>query len=167
VYLVLTDARGSGDAAIAAVHADSGRLIFTSPSHTLSFGSHPLAIRGLVFRIRDVVFPEPGLHWVEFRYNGKVLARQLLLGGDRMTEPAAKVERPVLTEIVDELIEFTDNAIPDSTGQPLASPAPALESILTDEIDELVEFTDSAGKPADEANGAAQGKVASQAEPAV
>jgi hypothetical protein len=70
VYLVLTGGRGTGETTVAVVQADSDRLVFASLPHTLSFGTDPLAVRGLVFRILNGVFPEAGLYWVEFRYNG-------------------------------------------------------------------------------------------------
>ena len=78
VYLALTGGRGSGEVMVAAVQADSDRVAFTSLPHTLSFGPDPLAVQGVVFRIRDGVFPEPGLYWIEFRYNGRTIARQAL-----------------------------------------------------------------------------------------
>jgi hypothetical protein len=74
-----TGGRGSGEITVAVVRADSERLVFTSLPHTLSFGTDPLAVRGLVFRLQNGVFPDAGLYWVEFRYNGKAIARQPLL----------------------------------------------------------------------------------------
>jgi hypothetical protein len=76
-------------------------------------------------------------------------------------------KQPVLTEIIDELIEFTDTAVPGP-----AEPAPAKPSIpppcvLADEVDELMEFTDTAGTVAAEVNGAAQGSGRPQTNPAV
>jgi hypothetical protein len=79
VYVVLTGGRGTGEAEVAAVHADSDRLIFSTPRHALKLGPDPLAIRGMAFRIRGGLFPQPGLYWFEFRYNGKALARQPLV----------------------------------------------------------------------------------------
>jgi hypothetical protein len=79
VYLVLTGGRGSGDALIAAVEANSEDLVFSTPVHPLSFGADPLATRGVIFRILDCTFSQPGLYWIEFRYNNRTLARQPLL----------------------------------------------------------------------------------------
>jgi hypothetical protein len=79
VYLHLTEGRGSGEAQIAIVRADSGEASFVGSPHMLTFPSNPLAVKGVAFRILDCVLPEAGLYWVEFRYGGKALARQPLL----------------------------------------------------------------------------------------
>jgi hypothetical protein len=78
VYLQLT-CRGSGEARIVAVHGDTDRPIFATPSHMLHFGTDPLAVLGVVFRIRGCPFPEAGLYWMQFRYKEKVIAQQPLL----------------------------------------------------------------------------------------
>lgn len=78
VYLQLT-CRGSGDARIVAVQADTDQPIFATPIHTLHFGTDPLAVLGVVFRIRGCPFPEAGLYWIQFRYNNSIIAQQPLL----------------------------------------------------------------------------------------
>src|SRR4051794_36700388 len=65
VYLNLTGGRGIGQARIDVRQADSGNVVFASPSHSLTFPADPLAVRSVVFRIRDGVFREPGLYWVQ------------------------------------------------------------------------------------------------------
>lgn len=79
VYLAVTGGRGTGTATIIVKHADTELVIFRSASHHITLPADPLAVLGLVFRIRDGVFPQPGLYWVEFEYNEKVLTRQPLL----------------------------------------------------------------------------------------
>lgn len=49
VYVVLTGGRGTGGAEVAAIHADSDRLIFSTPPHALTLGTDPLAVRGMAF----------------------------------------------------------------------------------------------------------------------
>jgi len=78
-YLQLTGGRGTGQGQIATIHADTDQVAFTSVASALTFGSDPLAVLGVVFRMRDCPFPEPGLYWVQFRYNEKVLAQQALV----------------------------------------------------------------------------------------
>jgi hypothetical protein len=78
VYLELAGGRGRGAGRIVVVQADTEQAVFGSQFHSLDFGTNPLAIVARVFRILDCVFPRPGLYWVEFRYNGKVIAQQPL-----------------------------------------------------------------------------------------
>ncbi len=79
VYLQVTGGRGTGQGEVVAIHADSDQVAFRSPATALTFGGDPLAVLGLVFRLRDCPFPEPGLYWVQFRYNGTLLAQQPLV----------------------------------------------------------------------------------------
>jgi hypothetical protein len=79
VYLHLTGGRGTGQAQVVAVHGDSDQVAFASPVNALSFGSDPLALVGVIFRMRNCPFPEAGLYWIQFRYNGKVIAQQPLV----------------------------------------------------------------------------------------
>ena len=79
IYLALTGGRGTGDVVIAGVQGDSDSLVFATPPYTISFGSNPLAVRGMIIRVQNCPFPDPGLYWIEFRYNGRTLARQPLL----------------------------------------------------------------------------------------
>ena len=79
VYLQVTEGRGTGEGRIVAVHADSDQIAFASSAHAISLGTDPLAVLGIVFRIRDCVFPQAGLYWIQFWYNGKVIASQPLL----------------------------------------------------------------------------------------
>ena len=59
---------------------DIGQRIFGTPKHVVTFGPDPLAILGVQFRLRDCLFPFPGLYSVQFWYNDtKVEERPLLL----------------------------------------------------------------------------------------
>ena len=83
ILLQLTSGRGTGRANIAAVYADTDQRIFQSPAHSLTFASDPLSVAGVIFRVQDCVFPWAGLYWIQFRYNGKLLASQpLMVKGD-------------------------------------------------------------------------------------
>ena len=79
VYLEVTGGRGTGQAQVDCRQADTGRVVFSSPPHALTFPLNPLAIRSLVFRIRDCIFSDPGLYWIQFCYNQKTLAEQPLV----------------------------------------------------------------------------------------
>jgi len=79
VYLEVAGGRGTGQARIDCRHADSGRRVFSSLTHTVTFPPDPLAVRSLLFRIRNCTFPAPALYWVQFWYNNRTLAEQPLV----------------------------------------------------------------------------------------
>ncbi len=79
VFVQLTGCRGSGEVAIQIVHADSGRVISSSPTRTAQLSTDPLAVVGLSFRMRACSFPEAGLYYIRFCYNDTPLAEQPLL----------------------------------------------------------------------------------------
>jgi len=79
VYLEIAGGRGTGQARIDCRQADSGKVMFSSPTHEVTFPPDPLAVRGLAFRLVDCKFPQPGLYWLQFCYNQQTLAEQPLI----------------------------------------------------------------------------------------
>jgi hypothetical protein len=79
VFLQLTECRGPADGRIEMHHADSGQVVFRTRTRTIPFGRDPLEVFGATFRIRNCLFQEPGLYWVQFWYNEQMLAQQPLL----------------------------------------------------------------------------------------
>jgi hypothetical protein len=79
VFVQLTGCRGPGQGRIEIVHADSGRMDYRSPTWPLPLPSDPLEVVGLPFRLRNCVFREAGLYWVQFWYDEQCLAQQPLL----------------------------------------------------------------------------------------
>lgn len=79
VYLQLTGGRGTGEAKISVVEADSDSIAFTSAPHQIAFGTDPLEVLGLVFRIQECLFPRSGLYWVQFLFNDTIIAQESLL----------------------------------------------------------------------------------------
>jgi hypothetical protein len=79
VFLQLTGCRGAADGKIEIQHADSGQVVFRTRTRTISFGSDPLEVVGIVFRIRNCLFQVEGLYWVQFCYNEVMIAQQALL----------------------------------------------------------------------------------------
>jgi hypothetical protein len=83
IYLVLTGCHGEGTGQIRVAFADSDpeQLLFGSPEHKLNFAGHsPLELLGVVFRLRDCLFPKAGRYSVQFWYNSqKVEERPLHL----------------------------------------------------------------------------------------
>lgn len=66
VFLALTDGHGRGEGKIICVHEASGQKIFETHSRTIAFGLDPLEIVGVIFRVRDISFPQAGLYSVQF-----------------------------------------------------------------------------------------------------
>jgi hypothetical protein len=79
VFLQLTECRGSAEGRIEIVHADSGNVEFRTRTRTIPFGTDPLEIIGVSFRIKNCLFREAGLYWVQFWYNETMMAQQPLL----------------------------------------------------------------------------------------
>lgn len=75
VYTVLTSGRGTGEARIVVPAADTDEEVYQSPAYSISFPPDPLRSRGVTFRVSACPFPEPGLYFVELRYNGVALAQ--------------------------------------------------------------------------------------------
>jgi hypothetical protein len=79
IFLQLTGCRGGAEGRVEVQHADSGQVVFRTGTRTIPFGNDPLEIVGVTFRIRDCLFPEPGLYWVRFWYNETMISQQPLL----------------------------------------------------------------------------------------
>jgi hypothetical protein len=79
VFLQLTECRDPGLGRIEVHHAESGQMVYRTTNGDIPIGKDPLEIIGVTFRIRRCPFPEPGLYWVQFWYNEKMLAEQSLI----------------------------------------------------------------------------------------
>ncbi len=79
VFLQLTGCRGAAEGRLEIQHADSGQMVFRTRTRTIPLGSDPLEIVGVTFRIRNCLFQDPGLYWVQFWYDERMLAQQALL----------------------------------------------------------------------------------------
>jgi hypothetical protein len=80
VFLALTEGRGTGDGQVICVLEETTQKIFATPKHAIPFGSDPLEVVGVPFRIRDCFFPRAGLYLIQFWYNDeKVDERPLRL----------------------------------------------------------------------------------------
>lgn len=79
VFLQLTGCRGAAEGQIEIRHADTDEILFRTRTRTIPFGSDPLEVVGVIFRIRNCLFREPGLCWVQFVYNENVIVQQPLL----------------------------------------------------------------------------------------
>jgi hypothetical protein len=81
IYLVLTEGYGSGFAQIRVEYSDSepAKVLFGSPEHEFDFAGHsPLELLGVVFRLKDCLFPQAGRYSVQFWYNGEKIEERPL-----------------------------------------------------------------------------------------
>ncbi|MBX9627489.1 MAG: hypothetical protein K2X82_27055 [Gemmataceae bacterium] len=78
VLLALAGGRGEGEGWIVCENDDTGREAFATPRRRITFGSDPLAVVGVPFRVRRCAFPAPGLYSVQFWYNDRPLDRRLM-----------------------------------------------------------------------------------------
>jgi hypothetical protein len=78
IYLQLADCRGTGGLRIRVTQADTDRAIFESARRTLQFPSDPLQTHSIHFGIRDLLFEESGLFYVEVWYNNSLLDQRPL-----------------------------------------------------------------------------------------
>lgn len=79
VFLQMTECRGTAEGRVELQQADSGEAILRTSTRAMPLVNDPLEIVGVTFRIRNCLFPAAGLYWVQFWYNGRVLAQQSLL----------------------------------------------------------------------------------------
>lgn len=79
VFLQLTECRGPADGRIEVQQADSGQIVFRTRTRTIPFASDPLEVVGATFRLRNCLFQQPGLYWVQFWYNEQMIAQQPIL----------------------------------------------------------------------------------------
>jgi hypothetical protein len=79
VYLQFTNGRGVGRVQVRVREAATNRLLVGSRLHWVAFPNSPLPVHGMVFRVRNCVFLQPGLCHVEFCVDGKTVAVEPLM----------------------------------------------------------------------------------------
>jgi hypothetical protein len=77
VFAQLTECRGQGVMRVEIREADeAARAILTTPPQTVAFPNNPLSVYSLRLRILRCLFPRPGLYWVQFFYDDRLLGQQ-------------------------------------------------------------------------------------------
>lgn len=71
VFVAMTECRGEGRVQIACVHEETGRRVFVSPERRVAFANDPLEVAGMIFRIKECLFPRSGLYSIQLWYNGE------------------------------------------------------------------------------------------------
>jgi hypothetical protein len=81
VFVQLTECRGSGEVEVRLLYEETGDYAYPGPESPWKAGlpNDPLEAVALLFRIRNLTFPGPGLYWIQFLFNGEVLSEQQLL----------------------------------------------------------------------------------------
>ncbi len=74
--VILTNCQGVGELSLRIIEDGSGRVVFRNPARVIRFAGSPADAVGVVFRIHNCRFDEPGLYWAELIYSGAVLAAQ-------------------------------------------------------------------------------------------
>jgi hypothetical protein len=77
VFLQLTDGEGQALGQVRARRADSDQTVFSSPEHPIQYRDR-LQLKSVCFRLRNCPFPVPGLYWIQFLYDGQLVAEQRL-----------------------------------------------------------------------------------------
>ena len=74
--VILTNCQGVGELSLRIIEDSTGRVIFRNPARLIRFAGSLEDAVGVVFRVRNCRFNEPGLYWVELLFSGLVLASQ-------------------------------------------------------------------------------------------
>lgn len=77
VVVQLADGTGNVPTVVRIVEADSQAEIFRTTDHVIRFPNRHTSVRA-VFRLRNCVFPRPGLYWVELLCHGQFMTDQVL-----------------------------------------------------------------------------------------
>lgn len=81
IFVQLVECRGPGSVRVKIREADREREspLFATRSRNVSFPSNPLIVHGLRFRIYNCRFPRPGLYWVQFYFDDRILGQTPLV----------------------------------------------------------------------------------------
>ena len=75
VFAQLTECRGTGRVRIEIRNSETNTVVARTNNHLMTFPNEPLTVYGFRFRVQDILFPEPGLYWVQLCYDDGVIAQ--------------------------------------------------------------------------------------------
>jgi hypothetical protein len=84
VFVQLSDAVGELPSYLEIIEASSDEVIFRTATHQLVFPRRRFILRA-IFRLRNCLFPRPGVYWIQLYCNGQFLTDYPL----RLLEPGA------------------------------------------------------------------------------
>jgi len=73
VFLALTEGHGQGRGKIVCVYEETDQKVFETRPRPIAFGTDPLEIIGVPFRIRDCTFPRAGIYSMQFWFEGEMV----------------------------------------------------------------------------------------------
>jgi len=73
VVLFLTEGYGRSSCKVMCVNDETGKIVHDSGPRSIAFGEDRLGVVGVPFRMRNLVFTDPGLYTVEFWYGGELV----------------------------------------------------------------------------------------------
>jgi len=73
VFAVVTNGRGRGKLWLEIRHADTDAIIYHTPKQAIAFPANPLKLNGISFQMRNLIIPEPGLHWVRLWFEDAII----------------------------------------------------------------------------------------------
>jgi hypothetical protein len=76
--IVWSGGQGTGELGLRITEDVSDSAVFRTRPRQVRFVGDAAAVGGVVFVIRNCVFPRAGLYWVEVLFSGQVIARQRL-----------------------------------------------------------------------------------------
>jgi hypothetical protein len=77
VFLALTEGRGQGEIRLICFTEEGEETVFDIV-RTISFGTDPLEVVGVPFRIRNFLFPKAGVYSVQLYYEGELVEERTL-----------------------------------------------------------------------------------------
>ena len=78
VLLTLTSGRGQGESCLVCSNEDTDQAIFRTRPRPIEFGTDPLEVVGVPYRIHSCLFPKPGVYAFQFWYNNAEVERKLI-----------------------------------------------------------------------------------------
>jgi hypothetical protein len=79
VFMILTGGRGTGMGQVVCFNEESGVMVFGSTPKSISFeGKDPAGLHGLIIRILDCQFRQPGVYVVRFLFDEVSVCEQLI-----------------------------------------------------------------------------------------
>lgn len=79
IFLQLTSCRGPAEGRVEIQHRDSGEVVFRTQHRVIPLPTDPLNVFAVTFRIRNCLFQQAGLYWVQFWYKEMMISQQPLV----------------------------------------------------------------------------------------
>lgn len=81
VYLMYTGGRGTGQGQVRVESEATALPVYVGQLHAIPTDPDPLRVRAIAIHIAMCSFPQAGLYWVQFWYNGQLSHQEPLMVG--------------------------------------------------------------------------------------